>query len=186
MAVFSMKIDQARYDAFTLLAESQGTTKNALLIEAVDAILAGGIQKALDDRIKACLGDLIGAESIESRLREIIKEEMPVQAQDTNAGNAPQDCRCTLIYIPPENKNQEVDQKVDLKPALIKLEALLEKGDVALDDLATELGADKSLLSRSLSAIGIKTERKRVGGQRKQIYAQALLDIVRKAKGELI
>lgn len=174
MAVWSMKIDQERYDAFSLLAETQGTTKNALMVEAVDMILAGGMQKVLDDRIDACLERFFGGNTLDgvvkSRLLQIVGE------------------MASGVLQTEKPKSQSISpnptREVNISEALKTLEGLLEGGsDVALDDLANVLGIqDKGLLSRSLSAVGIKTERKRVaGGQRKQMYEQAILVQVKKA-----
>lgn len=163
MAVWSMKIDQARYDAFSLLAETQGTTKNALMVEAVDMMLAGGMQKVLDDRIDACLERFFGGNTLDGVVKSRLLQTEKPKSQSISPNST---------------------QEVNTIEALKTLEDLLKEGsDVALDDLATSLGIqDKGLLSRSLSAIGIKTERKRVaGGQRKQMYEQAIIGQVAKA-----
>lgn len=175
MAVWSMKIDQERYDAFTLLAEQRGTTKNALMVEAVDILLDGGMKKVLDERLDACVERFFGGNTldgvVENRLRQIVGEMVSGILLKTEK---------------PKSQSQAINQtqEVNIPEALKTLEGLLEGGsDVALDDLANVLGIqDKGLLSRSLSALGIKTERKRVaGGQRKQMYEQAILVQVKKA-----
>jgi hypothetical protein len=189
MKVFSMKIDEERYDALTLLAEHNNTTKNALLIEAVDAILAGGINKVLDAKIQGCLSHILGFndkagfdEAVEEKYGSMLVDLIDARLKVVHG--LPMDQELQEGSLAALNRPQAPRPKasIDIPKALKLLEEQLELGpDISLNELAQILDVDKQNLSTALSKAGVKTERKRVGSERKRFYMQDELEKVKNA-----
>lgn len=192
MPVFSMKIDQERYDALSLVAEQSNTTKNALLIEAVDAILAGGINKVLEAKIQGCLSHILGFND-KTGFNEAVEEKFGSMLVDLI------DARMKVVFgVPMDQELQEGSLAALMQPQAIRpkpgidvikalgfLEDRLQAAEISLDELAICLDVDKQNLSTALSKVGVKTERKRVGGERQRFYMQDKLGAVKNALEEL-
>ena len=72
--VFSVKVGEGKLAALDLLAEEKNNTRNALMVEAIDAYLSGGLEKVMQERLTACLKTILGFEDKEG-LNAAIEEQ---------------------------------------------------------------------------------------------------------------
>jgi hypothetical protein len=191
--VFSVKVEDDVLAALELLADERNTTRNALVNEAINALLAGGLEKIMQERLMSCLKNILGFQDkegftaaveeqfgvmlvdlIDSRLKVLFSVDL---AEDLQAGSL-----AALVAA----QRPKPKESIDIKAALGYLNTILATGEsVALDDLAGELQADKQVLAKALSDAGIKTERKRIGGgERRQYFMRSQEEAIKKALEE--
>jgi predicted transcriptional regulator len=193
LKVFSVKADEEKIAGLELLAKEKNTTRNALMVEAIDSLLSGGMEKIMEEKLMACLKNYLGFQDKEG-FQEAVEEHFGSMLVDLI------DSRLKVLYsidlseelqagslaalVAAQRPSPKIISKETINEALGSIEESLIKGEaVQLDELATKLQADKQLLSIELAKIGVKTERKRVGGEKRSYYLPDKLEAVKKAMG---
>jgi hypothetical protein len=190
--VFSVKVDEEKIVGLEILAKEKNTTRNALMVEAIDSLLSGGLEKIMEEKLMGCLQNYLGFQDREG-FQEAVEEQFGTMLVDLI------DSRLKVLYsidtseelqagslaalVAAQRPSPKIISKETINEALASIKESLIKGEaVQLDELAAKLQADKQLLSMELAKIGVKTERKRVGGEKRSYYLPDKLEAVKKAQ----
>jgi len=193
---FSVKIDDQAITALDILAESQNTTRNALVVDAIHQIIDGGVSKAFEKKIEYVLSKYLGFSSREG-FDSAVESQFGVMLVDLI------DARLKVLYgIPPDTElkdgcllqlqttietQQEVPKILPFTGGMTEraLRHLMDKLKldeyVTLDSLSGTLSVSKIAVAADLARLGIKAERRRVNGARIRIYSKDQLSTIEAA-----
>jgi hypothetical protein len=187
--VFSVKIETDKLAAIDILAGHRSTTRNAVVVEAIEAMLSGGIETVFKDRIDEVIKDILGFETYEdmknytgNQTCAILESLIDSRIKHLSGESGGAHPHKTIINSSTGGKEPVMPEKIDL--ALKTLNNELQEGEsVALEYLADRLQVDKLSLAKMLALKGITTTRKRIAGARGQFYTKENLVAVRTALG---
>lgn len=191
--VTSIKMEEEMITALERMAKQQNTTRHALVIEAVESILNGGMDAVFEKKIAGCLEHILGFQdkgsfddAVEAKFGSMLVDLIDARLKVLFSIDLEKELQEGSLAALMQAQRPRPKKSVEIKAALDILITSFKAGnEISLDDLAERLQADKQLLAMSLRDAGVRTIRKSVEGVRYQFYMPDKLEAAVKARDGL-